>query len=120
MKTFIIGLFGLALLASDAAAAPQNPNYPQGPFPQVGTPAVCNYTGGIIIIVITKSGDVTALACSEVNGKPITNESALKPGLPSTPAVKGGLGEIEKFKSPSDPDPCIVWTISGRSYFYCW
>lgn len=120
MKTLIIGLFGLALLASDAAAAAREPKYPQGPFTQIGAPAICSLTEGIIVIVLQKTGDVAAFACSQVNGKSITYEGTSLPiGYPTT-AVDGPLGTIVKHKKPDDPDPCIEWTIGGTSYFYCW
>ncbi len=120
MKTFIIGLFSLALLASDPAAAAQNPKYPQGPLPKFGAPAICKNTGGIMVIVLQKTGDVTAFACSEVDGRPIKKEPELPPGIPSTPVVSGSLGNINKYKNPNDADPCIVWKIGGTTFIYCW
>ena len=121
MKTFIIGLFSLTLLASGAAwgqsRSPQEP--PQGPLPQIGVPAVCNYTAGIIVIVLTKTGDIKAFACSEVEGKSITKRDSALPGM--TVVVEGALGTIKKKKLKSETDPCVTWTTaSGTSYTYCW
>lgn len=118
MKTLIIGLFGLALLTSSAAwGAPRSPHGP-GPLPQIGTPAICTLTEGIIVIVLTKTGDIKAFACSKVNGKPITKENSVKPGM--TLVVDGDLGKIEKHKKPGDPDPCVTWTSFGTSKTFCW
>lgn len=116
MKTLLIGLFGLALFASDAAAQSREPNYPQTPFPQ--KPAVCAITGGVIVVVVQATGNVAAFACDIVAGKSIENKTQLPPGL--TLDVHGPLGTISKYKSSTDPDPCIVWAVSGTSYFYCW
>ena len=121
MKTFIIGLFSLALLASGAAwgqkRSPQEP--PQGPLPQIGVPAVCNYTAGIIVIVLTKTSDIKAFACSKVEGKPITKRGSAKPGM--TVVVEGDLGTIKKYKLTGEADPCVTWTTaSGTSYTFCW
>ena len=120
MKTLIIGMFGLALLASGTAwGQPRSPNGPPpGPLPQVGVPAVCNYTAGIMVIVLTKTGDINAFACSKVEGKSITREAKEKPGM--TLVVEGPIGTIKKFKAANETDPCVTWVISGTSYTYCW
>lgn len=124
MRTLLIGVIGLisfALLASEAAAQSQPkrpPHYPDAPFMQ-GAPAVCQVTQGVIVIVLQSSGDVTALACAQVNGKPITYQPSLPPGMPDVP-VGGDLGTVTKHKSPSDSDPCIEWAVGGVSKYYCW
>ncbi len=120
MKTLIIGLFSLTLFASSAAwGAQHRPSQkpPPGPLPQPGTPAICNWTSGIIVIVLTQTGDITAVACKKVGDKTIRYMS-IDPGMKL--AVEGDLGKVRKHKLPGEADPCIEWTISGRSYVYCW
>lgn len=119
MKAFIIGLFSLALLVSSTAwSQTRPPQNPQGPLPNIGTPAVCALTEGIIVIVLQKSGDVAAFACDRVGRRPINREDSVKPGM--KPEVDGELGTIKKYKFPNETDPCIEWTIGGTSYIYCW
>jgi hypothetical protein len=120
MKTLIIGLFSLALLASGAAwSAQHRPSQkpPPGPLPQPGVQAICNWSGGIIVIVLTQTGDITAVACNAVGGKPIRYKS-IDPGMKL--AVQGDLGKVRKHKIPGEADPCVTWVISGTSYSYCW
>ncbi len=119
MKAFIIGLFSLALLASGTAwSQPRSPNYPTGPFPNVGTPAICTLTGGIIVMVLQKSGDVIAFACDKVGRRTITKEDSVRPGMKLE--VDGNLGPIKLYKNPGEADPCYQWVIGGTSYVYCW
>ncbi len=120
MKTLIIGLFGLALVTSSAAwGQPQPPKGPPpGSLPKIGAPAICTLTEGIIVIVLKKTGDVAAFACSDVNGKPITKEDSVKSGMKLV--VDGTLGTIKKYKLPSETDPCITWDSFGTSKTYCW
>lgn len=132
MKALVIGfvgLFGLALLASDAAAqgASRKPTFPSSPFLK-GATAVCQVTSGVLIIVIKNTGDVTALACNQVNGNNIENKASIPPGLnpvvggePGSPGDLGTLGYITKYASPGDPDPCINWVDGGGfKNIYCW
>ncbi len=119
MKAFIIGLFSLALLASGTAwSQTKPPNYPTGPLPKIGTPAICTLTGGIIVIVLQKTGNVVAFACNRVDGKEIKKENSRRPGM--TLEVEGKLGPIKKYKLPGETDPCYEWTLGGTLYVYCW
>ncbi|MCZ6772967.1 MAG: hypothetical protein O7G83_13460 [Proteobacteria bacterium] len=130
MKTFIIGMFSLALVASSAAwGAQHRPPVPPspGPLPKPGIPAICNWTNGIIIIVLTQTGDIEAVACKNVGAKTIKYKP-LDPNNPNVlpvPAgmklkVEGSLGKVLKYKFPNEADPCVTWVIGGTSYTYCW
>jgi hypothetical protein len=128
MKTLFTALFGIVLLASSGAwaqtsqqqtKAPGAPEYPGSPFAGVNLPAICNNANGIVVIVIEKSGDVTAFACERVRGNPIRYEATLPPGF-TDHLVSGSLGRIDKWGRPGDTDPCYEWTVNGESHIYCW
>ena len=118
MKTFIIGFFSLALLATQSAWGQTKPEMPHGAFPKIGVPAVCNNTGGIMVIVLQRTGDVTAFACSMVSGKPIERKESVEAGMKLVKV--GDLGVIKKYKQAKETDPCYEWTVDGESHFYCW
>lgn len=126
MKTFIVGIFSLTLLATQAAGGapgdqcvgPKCPTYPHGAFPAIGVPAVCNFTAGIMVVVLQKTGDVTAFVCSLVEGQPIMKKDSEEAGM--TLVKDGDLGIFKKYKRGNEPDPCYQWTVDGESHFYCW
>ncbi len=117
MKTLIIGLFSLALLASGAAWGFQEPEYPPKVLPNLGTAAMCTTTDAVLVIVVNKLGNVKAWQCDKVGTKKIRKEPGPKSGL--TVKSVGSLGTITKHADTTG-DPCETWVIGGTSYTFCW
>lgn len=119
MKTLIIGLFGLALLAASPAwGAAKEPPYPLGLGPIGPINAVCNATAfggnGALVIVVNKDSSIHAKICPGVG-----LEGSLPD--PTMEAVTiGNLGTIVKYKKEGVTDPCEWWVIGGTSYLFCW
>lgn len=118
MKTFIVGLFSLAVLASGAAwghkpeGAPNNDNLP-------AIQGFCRANAGIFVILVKNDGKAYFAKCKEVKGKTITKKD--KPDEHDKTFDSYTLGDIQKTGLMSDPDdPCIHWTVGGSRYYYCW
>ena len=114
MKTFIIGLFSLALLASGAAWGHPLPSAVRG----AASGGTCG--GGVFAIVVMKNGTLVAKPCpgtthpGSLTGKAPAALAGQAAGVPAT------LGKITKYKLPSETDPCYHWTIDGVSEVFCW
>lgn len=127
MKTFIVGLFSLAVLASGAAWGHKDP---EGKPYEENLPAVqgfCKANDGIFVIIVKNDGKAYFRKCKEVKGqgggpaKTITkSDKHPDPGGYSETLPSYTLGVIQKSRPPGDPDPCINWTVGGNRYYYCW
>ncbi len=119
MKTFIVGLFSLAVLASGAAwghppeGTPNNKNMP-------GIQGFCSANKGIFVILVKSDGKAHFAQCKDVKGKKITKMDTPDKDYPKTfPSYS--LGTVEKTSLVDDPDdPCFSWTVGGNRYYYCW
>ncbi len=118
MKTFIVGLFSLVVLASGAAwghkpeGTPNNDNLP-------ALQGFCTANKGIFVIVVKNDGKAYFAKCKEVNRRTITKKD--EPDKYDKTFDSYSLGEIQKTGLKSDPnDPCITWTVRGKKYYYCW
>lgn len=127
MKTFIIALFGLALLGSDAAWAKAK-EVPR-PEPQDNKNddvkgqnsmffKVCQTSGtakndGVIVIEIRKTAELRVWRCDG-----ITEWDNLPKGVDKL-KIRGNAGHILKYTDGSG-DPCIEYTIGGESRVFCW
>ncbi len=120
MKTLIIGLFSLALLASGAAwGQSRSPAFPQGNLPNLGSQNACQ-GNGIMVIVVDNNGNVKAYKCAQARGRTIRREPQLDPKKTWTLTVYGSLGTISKYQATGETDPCEWWVIGGTSYYFCW
>ena len=115
MKALIVGLLSLTVLSACATVKFADTQVPQ--VPPTGL-AFCNVNDGIFVIWINDEGEQNAFVCPKINGQPIAQLPELPPDLVKVLTTE--LGEAEKFKLPGQPDPCIVWTISGTKYAFCW
>ena len=113
MKTLIIGLFSLAMLASGAAWGGD------GTLPQRNS-GLCKGQKNIFVIVIDNNGNRKAYACKEVTGKAITRKTVAERGPMPTRSGPHDLGNVTKYAPATAPDPCITWVSLGTSYTYCW
>ena len=127
MKTFIIALFGLALLGSDAAWAkakevdrpkPQDKKVENVKGQSSTFFKVCQTSGtakddGVIVIEIRQTADVRVWYCDGVTemDKPPKDVDKLK--------IRGNAGQILKYTDGTG-DPCIEYTIGGQSRVFCW
>ena len=136
MKSFIIGLFSLTLLAASTAWAAHIIPHP-GPPPSCPAAGdkLCGVAGGavgicnahpqqpdkaILVILVTKTGDLKAYKCSMAGpGKPIEEQTVLPAGDFEIVKV-GSIGEIIKYQKKGESDPCIEYTIGGQSRVFCW
>lgn len=112
MKALLVGLLSLTVLSACATA-----KVAKTQIPPAGQ-GFCNSNNGIFVIWVNDEGKQSAFLCPKIKGKPISQVSQLPPGL--VEAVTTDLGEAKKFNLPGDPDPCIVWTISGTRHAFCW
>ncbi len=121
MKTFIIGLFSLTLLASGAARAADLPRKDSGPVKDIaaGVAAVCNANGGIVVIIVTYDGKFLPRKCKKIGKKEITKESSV-PADTNEFVTEGTLGMFVKTKGSEETDPCYQWTVDGESHVFCW
>ena len=133
MKTFLIGLFSLALLASGAAWAKgkpvahpgsQNPGNQDLPLQSnAAVFKVCQTTGipkdrGAIVIEVRQNGDVKAWKCKGTTANPIKEQNSRDPGV-DTLVKSGIIGHIQKYTDGTG-DPCFEYTIDGISRVFCW
>ena len=121
MKTFIVGLFSLVVLASGAAWG----HPPEGTPDNDNLPAIqgfCAANDGIFVILVKNDGKAYFAKCKELKGppiRPITKKN--KPDTYDKTFESYTLGDILKTGLVSDPkDPCITWTVGGSRYYYCW
>lgn len=112
MKALIVGLLSLTVLSACATK-----ELVSTPVPPAGQ-GFCNSNDGIFVIWINDEGEQNAFVCPKIKGKPISQLTKLPPDLVKVLTTE--LGKAEKLKLPGDPDPCIVWTISGTRYAFCW
>lgn len=122
MKTFIVGLFSLVVLASGAAWGHKDP---EGTPNNKNLPALqgfCKANKGIFVILVKNDGKAHFAKCKEVGpAKPITKyDKHPDPVGHSETLPSYTLGVILKTKPPGPGDPCIEWAVGGRSYYYCW
>ena len=113
MKALIVGLLSLTILSTSATTA----HVAGSPIPPAGQ-GFCNSNNGIFVIWINDEGEQNAFVCPKINGQPINQLTTLPPGLVKVLTTE--LGTAKKFNLPGQPDPCIVWTISGTRYAFCW
>ena len=113
MKALIVGLLSLIVLSACATFEPPAST----PVPPAGQ-GFCNSNDGIFVIWINDEGQKKAFVCPKIKGKPINQLTELPPDL--VEVLTTDLGKTKKLKLPGDPDPCIVWTISGTRYAFCW
>ena len=127
MKMFIIALFGLALLGSDAAWAkgkevdrpkPQDHKNDDVKGQSSVDFNVCQTSGmakddGVIVIEIRKTADVRVWRCAGVF------EVDTPPSEVNELTVRGNAGQILKYTDGTG-DPCIEYTIGGQSRVFCW
>ncbi len=114
MKALIVGLLGLTVLS--ACATPMFPTA-GSPLPPAGQ-GFCNSNNGIFVIWINDEGKQNAFLCPEIKGKEIEQVPKPTPGLVEVRTTD--LGKVKKLNLPGQPDPCIVWTIEGTKYAFCW
>ena len=114
MKTFIIGLFSLALLASGAAWGHPLPSAVGG----AASGGTCG--GGVFAIVVMKNGTLVVKPCPKITHP--GSRSGMTPAALAGQAagVPATLGKITKYKLPSETDPCFEYTIDGISRVFCW
>ena len=112
MKTLIVGLLSLTVLSACASVKVAGT-----PVPPAGQ-GFCNSNDGIFVIWINDEGKQSAFLCPKIKGQPINQLSELPPGL--VEVITTDLGKAKKLNLPGKPDPCIVWTISGTRYAFCW
>ncbi len=118
MKTFIVGLFSLAVLASGAAWGHEDP---EGKPYTENLPAVqgfCKANDGIFVIIVKNDGKAYFRKCKQIKERTITKKN--KPDKFDITFDSYTLGVIQKTKLTGDPDPCITWTVRGKRYYYCW
>ncbi len=113
MKALIVGLFSLTVLGTCVTTA----QVVGPPLPPAGQ-GFCNSNNGIFVIWINDEGEQNAFVCPKIKGKPINQQPEPPPKLKEVLTIP--LGTAKKFNLPGDPDPCIVWTISGTLYAFCW
>lgn len=79
MKTFIVGLFSLVVLASGAAWGHKDP---EGTPNNKNLPALqgfCQANKGIFVILVKNDGEAHFAKCKEVGpAKPITNTTSIR------------------------------------------
>lgn len=112
MKALIVGLLSLTVLSACATKELASTSVP--PAGQ----GFCTSNDGIFVIWINDEGKQNAFVCPKIKGNPISQLSELPPGLEKVRTTD--LGKVKKLKLPGDPDPCIVWTIEGTRYAFCW
>ena len=115
MKALLVGLLSLTVLS--ACATMELASTPVPEVPPAGQ-GFCNSNDGIFVIWINDEGQKKAFVCPKIKGKPINQLTELPPGLEKV--LTTDLGKTKKLKLPGDPDPCIVWTIDGTRYAFCW
>ena len=116
MKVLIVGLLSLTLLSTCATTAPTQ-HVAGPPVPPAGQ-GFCSSNDGIFVIWINDKGEQNAFVCPKIKGKQITQLAEPPPELKEV--VTTPLGEAKKFALEGQPDPCIVWTIGGTRYAFCW
>ena len=112
MKALIVGLLSLTVLSACATV-----KVAETPVPPAGQ-GFCNSNNGIFVIWVNDEGKQKAFVCPKIKGKPISQVAKLPPGL--VEAVTTDLGKAKKLNLPGQPDPCIVWTVEGTRYAFCW
>ena len=113
MKALIVGLLSLTILSTSATIA----HVAGSPIPPAGQ-GFCNSNNGIFVIWIDDKGEQNAFVCPKIKGKTIDQLPEPPPKLKEVHTID--LGEAKKFQLEGQPDPCIVWTIGGRRYAFCW
>ena len=113
MKALIVGLLSLTLVSTCATTA----QVAGPPLPPAGQ-GFCNSNNGIFVIWINDEGEQNAFVCPKIKGKQITQLPGPPPDLEEV--LTTDLGEAKKFALDGQPDPCIVWTIGGTRYAFCW
>ena len=113
MKTLIIGLFSLTLLASGTAWGAEGTLSLLKENPCKGKQ--------VLVIVVNHKGKVKGYRCNELTGpqKSINSQPrAFAEGKPNKRRIDD-IGIAHKHWD-SGGDPCITWVSLGTSYTYCW
>lgn len=113
MKTLIIGLFSLTVLAACAT-----PPKPDALLPPAGQ-GFCNANNGIFVIWVNNKGEKDAFVCPKIKGKSIRQENQRDPGV-DIHVRTTDLGKAKKYRAQDETDPCIDWTVGGTRYYFCW
>jgi hypothetical protein len=113
MKTLIVGLLSLTVLAACAT-----PKMATQSLPPAGQ-GFCNANDGIFVVLINNKGEKNAFVCPKIKGKPIGQEDKLPPKK-WIEVNDIDLGSVKKFALEGDPDPCLDWVSGGRRHYICW
>ena len=114
MKAWIAGLLGLIMLSACGTRMLPTAGSPLPPAGQ----GFCTSNNGIFVILVNDEGQQRAFKCPKIRGKDIKHVSRPPDGL--VKVLTTDLGEAKKFNLPGQPDPCIVWTVGGTKYAFCW
>jgi hypothetical protein len=131
MKILIVGLLSLIVLTACA----QNPSQFHREIP-IQTPDLavdielanielaaghkglkdfCDDNKLVLVVFVDKKGKPKIRKCPGIR-----IEEDLPDGVDAPYGPPGALGGTQKWKSNTDPDPCIQWSSGGWSRFYCW
>lgn len=117
MKTFIVGLFSLAVLASGAACTGLHKKV-GSKLPPAGQ-GFCTANSGIFVVLVTNDAGITGFKCPKIRGKPIRQEPKLDPNV-NIFVRSNDLGKVKKYRAEKESDPCIDWTVGGTRSYFCW
>ncbi len=122
MKTFIVGLFSLVVLASGAAWGHKPVGTPANEGGLPGIQGFCNANMGIFVIIVKGDGKAYFWKCQKVKGETITQtDTHPNEGGYSDHLEPYDLGNILKTRQQGGgTDTCITWAVGGKSYYYCW
>jgi hypothetical protein len=118
-ETCIVWTIGSTMLSTSTCATSPPPVKVDPVSPAAAVTGFCKKYDGMYVIVVNDKGDQEPFVCPKIKGKGIKQLTTLPPG-PFDELITTPLGTAKKLKLLNDPDPCIVYTIGGTRYAFCW
>jgi hypothetical protein len=120
MRTLLVCLLGLAMMAASATTAGavdpvRNRSKYENKLPP-GAPGICNsQKDAVFIFVAYKDGDIRSYKCD-----PNPDHEYRERPENMTIKVKEGSLELGKWRASTESDPCYQYQIDGETRVVCW